>query len=128
MTFGLTQDQQDLTTAVRRLAEERLAPRAPAYDRDASHPRENWHDLWKQGLLATGIPKAYGGMELDPLSYALVLEEVAKACANTAMTVHMHSMVTRLIAAIGSPEQQERYFGAVVERGEMFGHWAASPG
>ena len=128
MTFGLSQDQHDLAAAVRRLAEERLAPRAAVYDRDASQPRENWHDLWEQGLLATGVPKAYGGMELDPLSYALVLEEVAKACANTAMTVHMHSMVTRLIAALGSAEQKERYFGAVVERGEMFGSWGSEPG
>lgn len=128
MIFGLTQEQHDLAAAVRRLAEERLAPRAAIYDRDASHPRENWHDLWEQGLLATGVPKAYGGMELDPLSYALVLEEVSKACANTAMTVHMHSMVTRLIAAIGSAEQKERYFRAVVEGGEMFGSWGSEPG
>ena len=67
-------------------------------------------------------------MELDPLSYALVLEEIAKACANTAMTVHMHTMVTRLIAAIGSTEQKERYFRAVVEGGEMFGSWGSEPG
>ena len=128
MSFGLSQDQQDLIAAVRRLAKERLAPRAAVYDRDASHPRENWRDLWEHGLLATGVPKSHGGMELDPLSYALVLEEVAKACANTAMTVHMHSMVTRMIAAIGSAEQKERYFHAVVERGEMFGSWGSEPG
>ena len=128
MIFGLSQEQHDLTAAVHRLAEERLAPRAAVYDRDASHPRENWHDLWEQGLLATGVPRAYGGMELDALSYALVLEEVAKACANTAMTMHMHSMVTRLIAAIGSAEQKERYFRAIVERGEMFGSWGSEPG
>ena len=128
MIFGLTQEQHDLAAAVRRLAEERLAPRAAVYDRDASHPRENWHDLWEQGLLATGVPKAYGGMELDPLSYALVLEGVAKACANTAMTVHMHSMVTRLIAAVGSAEQKERYFRAVVESGKLFGSWGSEPG
>ena len=128
MTLGLSQEQEQLVETVRRLGEEKLAPRAPVYDREASHPSENWHDLSEQGLLATGIPKAYGGLELDPLSYALVLEQIAKACANTAMTVHMHSMGTRMIAAIGTEEQKKRYFRDVVRHGKMLGSWGAEPG
>ena len=128
MNLGFSPDQRQLIDTVRRLGAERLGPRAPRYDREAIHPRENWHDLWEQGFLAAGIPREYGGLELDPLSYVAVLEEIAKVCANTAMTLHMHSMVTRLIAAIGNPEQKERYFREVVQNEKMFGSWGSEPG
>ena len=113
---------------VREISQTKLASRAAIIDREAIHPKESWRDLWEAGFLATGIPKAYGGLELGPLTYLTVVEEIAKVCANTAMTVHMHSMVTRMIAAIGTETQKAKYFSEVVKNGKLFGSWGSEPG
>ena len=110
-----------------RLAREKLAPRAAEYDRDAKNPLDSWRDLWRDGLLATAVPAAYGGLDLDMPSYVAVVRELARGCASTAMTVHMHSTVTRFIDALASDAQKTRYFGEVVKHGKLFGSWGSEP-
>ncbi|HEX3179216.1 MAG TPA: acyl-CoA dehydrogenase family protein, partial [Methylomirabilota bacterium] len=89
-----------------RLSREKLAPRAAEYDRDAKNPLDSWRDLWRDGLLAGTIPAAYGGLGLDMPTYIAVIRELARGCAGTAMTVHMHSTVMRFIDAVGTTEQK----------------------
>lgn len=74
------------------------------------------------------IPEDHGGMGLDTPSWIRVLEEVAKGCTATAMTLHMDSTVQRFIVALGTPEQKSRYFPEVVEREKLFGSWGSEPG
>ena len=119
--------QSELLDAVRKLTRESLAPRAALYDASASHPKENWGDLREHGLLALTIPRAHGGLELDPLTYIMVLEEIAKGCANTAMTLHMHCSVQRFIKEMGTQEQRATLFREVVEDGKLFGSWGSEP-
>ena len=109
------------------LTKERLAPRAAGYDQQACHPKENWEDLWKEGLLALCIPRPYGGRDVDPTTYVNVIERVARGCASTAMTLHMHSTATKFIAALGTKQQHERYFSEVVEQGKLVGSWGSEP-
>ena len=70
-----------------RLAREKLAPRAAAYDRDARNPLESWRDLWQDGLLGAAIPTAYGGLGLPMPEYVGVIRALAAGCASTAMTL-----------------------------------------
>ena len=125
MITALTGAQQKVVDQVRELTKERLAPRATSYDDEAVNPIENWRDLWEQGFLAMSVPKEYGGMELDELTYLMVLEEVAKGCTNTSMTLHMHSFVQRIMSVIATPQQKARYYSEVVEGGKLFGSWAS---
>lgn len=125
MNRTLTPSERRLLDDVRELTREQLAPRAASYDEGALNPTESWHDLWKHGLLAMSIPKEYGGMELQPTTYVMVLEEIAKGCANTSMTVHMHSTVQRFIAALATSDQKARFYPEVVEHGRLFGSWAS---
>jgi alkylation response protein AidB-like acyl-CoA dehydrogenase len=74
-----------------RLARERLAPRAARYDREAINPVDSWRDLHGENLLACAVPAAHGGLGLDMLSYVEVIRALARGCASTAMTLHMHS-------------------------------------
>jgi alkylation response protein AidB-like acyl-CoA dehydrogenase len=60
-------------------------------------------------------------------TYVEVIRALAQGCASTAMTLHMHSTVMRFIGALGTPEQQRRYFGEVVDSGRMFGSWGSEP-
>ena len=113
--------------AARRLAVESLASRAAHYDAAATHPVESWRDVWREGLLAMGIPERFGGLGLDMLTYIQAIEFLSSGCTNTGMTVHMHSTVTRFIDALCTEEQKEFYFREVVEDGKLFGSWGSEP-
>jgi alkylation response protein AidB-like acyl-CoA dehydrogenase len=110
-----------------RLSREKLAPRAAEYDRAAVNPVESWHDLQAEGLLATTVPVSHGGLGLDMPTYVAVIRTLAQGCANTAMTVHMHSTVMRFIDALGTEAQKRRYFPEVVRGGKLFGSWGSEP-
>ena len=112
MSTAVTAPRQKLLDDVRELTRECLAPRATGYDEGAINPTENWRDLWEHGLLAMSVPKEYGGMELDNLTYVMVLEEIAKGCTNTSMTVHMHSFVQALYSDVGDTGAK----GAILSR------------
>jgi alkylation response protein AidB-like acyl-CoA dehydrogenase len=105
----------------------RIAPRAAGYDREAKNPVESWRDLWKEGFLAAAVPAAYGGLGLDMATYIASLRAIARGCANTAMTVHMHSTVMRFIDALCTDAQKRRYYADVVEHGKLFGSWGSEP-
>jgi alkylation response protein AidB-like acyl-CoA dehydrogenase len=123
----LTSAQQAVIERIEQLTRENIAPRAAHYDAMAANPVESWRDLWAEGFLAMAIPQEHGGLGLDMPSYIGAIETLAKGCANTAMTVHMHSTVHRFIAALGTPAQQRRYFAETVQRGKMFGSWGSEP-
>jgi alkylation response protein AidB-like acyl-CoA dehydrogenase len=76
-----------------RVSREKLAPRAAQYDHEAANPVASWQDLHAAGLLAAAVPTAHGGLGLDMASYIAVVRTLAQGCANTAMTMHMHSTV-----------------------------------
>ena len=128
MDFALTDQQQQVVSTAQRVAMDCLEPRAAHYDETASHPVENWRDVWKNGLLAMAVPREYGGLGLDMLTYVMVIEKLAQGCTNTAMTVHMHSVVQRYIDALASPQLKASLYPDVVEEGRLFGSWGSEPG
>jgi alkylation response protein AidB-like acyl-CoA dehydrogenase len=125
--YGLASEQRRIVERVERLTAERIAPLAARYDRDGTNPTESWRELWREGFLAAAIPKAYGGLGLDMPTYIAVIRAIAKGCANTAMTVQMHSTVMRFVDALGTEAQKRRYFAAVVDDGTLFGSWGSEP-
>ena len=112
---------------IARITRETIAPRAAHYDDVAANPLDSWRDLWRGGFLAMAIPKMYGGLGLDMPTYVAAIRTIAAGCANTAMTVHMHSTVMRFIAALGTETQKRRYFDEVVAHGKLFGSWGSEP-
>jgi alkylation response protein AidB-like acyl-CoA dehydrogenase len=119
--------QQAVIERVAQLTQTNIAPRAAHYDAIAANPMESWRDLWAEGFLAMAIPQPYGGLGLDMPTYLAAIETLASGCANTAMTVHMHSTVHRFLDALGTPAQKTRYFAETVERCKMFGSWGSEP-
>src|SRR5215468_463203 len=106
--------RQDLIDRADALAREKIAPRAAMYDREGRNPVESWADLQREGFLACAVPQAYGGMGLDMATYIGVIRVMARGCASTAMTLHMHSTVMRFIDALGTEAQKRRYYPEVV--------------
>jgi alkylation response protein AidB-like acyl-CoA dehydrogenase len=119
--------QQAVVDRVDRLTRERIAPRAAEYDVAGANPVDSWRELWRDGFLAAAVPRAYGGLGLDPPTYIAGIRAVARGCANTAMTVHMHSTVLQFIGALATEAQKRKYFAEVVEHGRLFGSWGSEP-
>jgi len=125
--FSPTPVQQALIERAAALARQSLAPRAALYDQTGAYPRESWRDVWREGFLAAAVPARHGGLGLDMPSYVMVLEHLAQGCANTTMTLHMHSVVQMYIDALATPAQKARFYPEVVEQGKLFGSWGSEP-
>jgi len=123
----LAPEQQRVVDRAAAITREQVAPRAAHYDQQGQNPVDSWRALWADGFLAMAIPREHGGMGLPMATYAAVVRTIAKGCASTAMTAHMHSTVMRFIDAQATPAQKQRYFAEVVERGKLFGSWGSEP-
>jgi alkylation response protein AidB-like acyl-CoA dehydrogenase len=121
-------DQVRLLDAVRALCEASIGPRAPRIDREAVNPIESWRELWEIGVLSMRVPKDYGGLGLDIETYVRVLELIARSCAATAMTLHMHSSVMDFIDVLGTEAQKRQNYALVVDGGRTFASWGSEPG
>jgi alkylation response protein AidB-like acyl-CoA dehydrogenase len=87
---ALTDLQRELLEIAERLGREKFAPRAEHYDRTATFPFENYDDMREAGLLRICVPKQYGGMGADFVTYAMVAAEIGRHCGATALTWNMH--------------------------------------
>jgi alkylation response protein AidB-like acyl-CoA dehydrogenase len=117
-----------LVELVAELARTRFAERAGPTDLDATFPAENYSDLRAAGLLGLTIPKRYGGLGADPLTYAQCMVEMAKGCSATALTFNMHATVMTIIDSIASEDQRRRIFGDVVNNGRVVASLGSEPG
>ncbi len=87
----LTRRQREWISLAAELGRTRFAPRAAMHDREASFPLENFGELRQAGLLALCVPAAYGGLDGDFASYALVVAELGRHCGATALSFNMHA-------------------------------------
>ncbi len=107
--YALPQEHRDLREAIRKIVTERVAPRAAEIDAKAEYP----HDL--RALFAEhdlfGLPFAveHGGTGTGTLMLNVAIEEVAKACASTALLLMVQELGTLPLKLFGSAPQQERF-------------------
>ncbi|MBC7793286.1 MAG: acyl-CoA dehydrogenase family protein [Clostridia bacterium] len=119
MMFALTDNQEQVRSSTERLARERLAPTARERDVARTIPHELLRTLGENGLLAMTLPGELSGSELDVVSYALAIREIAKADASVAVTVAVTNMVGEVIKTFGNPAQCERHIPNLAS-GEYF--------
>ena len=124
----LNEGQRDIVERAARLARERFAPRAATYDAESSFPYENYADLRREGLLPLTVPKEYGGLGADAITYVHALREIAKGCPATGLTFNMHSIVTGHVVALGTEEQKRRFFSEIVRDGKLLASITSEPG
>lgn len=123
----LNPEQRAVVERVATLSRERFAQRAARYDAESIFPTENYEDLRAAGLLGLTVPKEYGGLGADPLTYTLCLLEIAKGCSATALTFNMHSTVMTFIDVLGTEAQKQRYFDEVVKTGRLIASITSEP-
>jgi alkylation response protein AidB-like acyl-CoA dehydrogenase len=126
-TIGLSDDERAVVADARRVAKEVLDANAEAYDRAAAFPEKNFAAMRERGFFGVTIPKSHNGRGLRAFAYSRFLKELAKGCAATAGSFHMHNTVMRYINILGTDDQKAFYFGEVLDHGCLFGSWGAEP-
>jgi short/branched chain acyl-CoA dehydrogenase len=110
MDLDLTPEQELLRETVSAFARDRVAPVAGELDREARFPYELVSELAALGLMGVPIPEEYGGAGGNTVSYALVVEELARVDSSVAITVAAHtSLGTMPLYLFGSEEQRRRW-------------------
>ena len=126
MDFDLPDDVAALKDGAREFAERELLPRAAKADEDELFVEEQIEACAEAGWLGMVVPEAYGGGGLGSLASSVVLMELARACASTAVTVSVHAgLVCNAIAKFGNEDQKQRYLPRLAS-GEWLGCYALS--
>ena len=103
-----------------------VKPLAAEVDRDHRFPDEAIKAAAESGLMGVLIPRQYGGAGLDALAFAICIEELAQACASTAVIVDVHTSVgTEPILLFGDDEQKKRWLPTLAS-GRLLGAFALS--
>jgi isovaleryl-CoA dehydrogenase len=122
----LPEDLQELQRQVRRLADERIAPRAAEIDRSNEFPRDLWPLLGEQGLLGITVPERWGGADLGYLAHVVAVEEISRASGAVGLSYGAHSnLCVNQIRLNGTDAQRDRYLPKLVT-GEHVGALAMS--
>jgi alkylation response protein AidB-like acyl-CoA dehydrogenase len=125
----LTENQTMIRDVARRFAQEQLAPIAHEIDEEARFPHETVKKLGEIGFLGCFVPEEWGGAGLDTLSYSIVVEEIAKVCGSTGLTVAAHnSLGCWPLLAFGTQEQKEKYLRKAASGEMLVSYGLTEPG
>ncbi|KML37900.1 MULTISPECIES: acyl-CoA dehydrogenase [Cytobacillus] len=121
MNFDLTAEQNMILKTIREFAQEEVAPGALERDRTKEFPVEVFKKMADLGLMGLPFPEEYGGAGADTVSFAIVTEELSRACASTGITYSAHiSLGGAPLYLFGTEEQKQKYLVPICT-GESFG-------
>jgi alkylation response protein AidB-like acyl-CoA dehydrogenase len=125
--YALPPEHEALRESVRALADARIAPYAAQVDQAAEFPWEAHDALVKADLQAVHIPEAYGGAGADAIATAIVIEEVARACASSSLIPAVNKLGTVPLLLAGSEDLKQRYLPPVARGDAMFSYALSEP-
>src|SRR3989338_3575768 len=126
MDFQLSEEHLMIQKMAREFAEKEVAPRAEELDRKSEFPADAVKKMGELGLMGMMIPQELGGAGLDSISYVLALEEIATACASTAVSMSVNnSLYCWPILKFGNEEQKNRLLQPYAS-GEKIGAYSLS--
>lgn len=114
MNFELSQDHKVLQESVRDFVNKEIKPFAMKTDEEHMIPDALVRKMGEMGYLGSYLPEEYGGAGLDMLSYAIVIEEVSKACGSSGVLISAHtSLASGPIDTFGTEEQKRKWLPAL---------------
>jgi alkylation response protein AidB-like acyl-CoA dehydrogenase len=126
MVLDLTPEQRAFRTSLETFAREVVAPRAAPIDESGEFPTDVIRAAAAKGLTGITIPKNWGGLGLDYVSYALAIEALAQASATVAVSLVVHnSLVAELLSHAGRAKQKEQWLRRLAT-GDAIGAFALS--
>ena len=124
--FGLGADVEMLRKSVNGFAQDRIAPRADAIDRDNTFPRDLWPEMGALGLHGITVEEEYGGAGLGYLEHCVAMEEISRASAAVGLSYGAHSnLCVNQIRRNGNAAQKKKYLPKLIS-GEHVGALAMS--
>jgi butyryl-CoA dehydrogenase len=124
MEIELNDEQRLLRESVRQFTDDVVRPRAKEIDESGEFPRDFFTRAAELGLAGVAVPEQYGGAGMDTLAYCLVIEEVARACATSAVILSVNnSLVCDPLLKFASEAQKEQYLTPLAQ-GEKLGCFA----
>jgi alkylation response protein AidB-like acyl-CoA dehydrogenase len=107
--FWLSEDERQTRELARTIARQRVAPLAAQVDEAEVYPADSLQHLAQAGLMGLYIPEAYGGAGLGALAFCLAVEEVAAACASTAVIYLVQYAAGYPLVSHGTEAQKQKY-------------------
>lgn len=128
MDFELSEELEALRASVRRLAQDKVKPRAREIDETGEYPQDIFEVFRDAGLLGLCIPEEYGGGGAGILGLTLAIEEVAKYSSTCALMLLLTRLPTGPVMIAGSSEQRRRYLPGIAAGTERSGFGLSEPG
>ena len=124
-TEGLTEDQRDILTAVREFVDAEIIPVANELEHADEYPQAIVDGLKEMGVFGLMIPEEYGGLGESLLTYALVVEEIARGWMSVSGVINTHFIVAYMLMQHGTDEQKALYLPRMAT-GEVRGAFSMS--
>jgi alkylation response protein AidB-like acyl-CoA dehydrogenase len=124
-TEGLTEDQSEILKAVRVFVDEQIIPVAQELEHSDTYPQEIVDGLKELGVFGLTIPEEFGGLGESLLTYALVVEEIARGWMSVSGVINTHFIVAYLLMQHGTEEQKQKYLPRMAT-GEVRGAFSMS--
>jgi alkylation response protein AidB-like acyl-CoA dehydrogenase len=125
--YQLPEDHEAVREAVRAVCDARVAPHAAEADESGEFPKASYEALRASDFHAPHIPAEYGGAGADALATAIVIEEVARACASSSLIPAVNKLGTMPLLLAGSAELKQRYLPPVAAGEAMFSYCLSEP-
>ena len=123
MSWHLNEEQRMIQMMAREFARREIEPQAAENDRTGRFPKEVVAKMGELGLMGMMVPAAYGGAEVGAVSYSVALQEIAYACASTAVTMSVTNLTCEPILLFGTEEQKRKWLPPLAG-GEHLGAFA----
>lgn len=120
MDFQLAEEHQLIQDTARRIAKEKIAPRAAELDETGEYPHDIFSAFAEVGLLGLTLPTEYGGSGAGTLALALAVEEASKYCCASGLILLLSALPTHPIM-LGGSERQKQAWLPPAARGEAKG-------
>ncbi|MDT0187702.1 acyl-CoA dehydrogenase family protein [Microbacterium sp. ARD31] len=124
-TDGLSEDQSEILKAVRQFVDEQIIPVAQDLEHADEYPQEIVDGLKELGVFGLTIPEEFGGLGESLLTYALVVEEIARGWMSVSGVINTHFIVAYMLVQHGTQEQKEKYLPRMAT-GEVRGAFSMS--
>ena len=128
MDFNFTEEQRDFRALLRSFVDKEIIPVAREWEQSGRHPAEIIDGLAAMGLFGITVPEEYGGLELDPVSFAIVFEELSRGWMGIAGVLGSHSLSCRMIAMHGTEEQKQKFLPELASGVRRTGLGLTEPG
>jgi alkylation response protein AidB-like acyl-CoA dehydrogenase len=124
-TDGLSEDQTEILKAVRQFVDEQIIPVAQELEHADEYPTEIIEGLKELGVFGLTIPEEFGGLGESLLTYALVVEEIARGWMSVSGVINTHFIVAYMLLQHGTDEQKQKYLPRMAT-GEVRGAFSMS--